>query len=162
MVKVSSNGKETILKADRNLFSIMALISQSRNLGMKTVLSHPLGPSPWALATSAGTLRKTNKAVLGNTLEKLSQIADIIPSKSVCIIDAMSIVQKTKGGHTTFEELSAALFRRMLIEGGTSERIDVIFDVYREKSIKNIEREKRGANESLRFKNISGNHKIQQ
>ena len=26
----------------------------------------------------------------------------------------------------------------------------------------NIEREKRGANESLRFKNISGNHKIQQ
>ena len=77
----------------------MALISQSRNLDMKTVLSHPLEPIPWALATSAGTLRKTNTAVLGNTLEKLSQVADIIPSKSVCIIDVMSIVQKTKGGH---------------------------------------------------------------
>ena len=32
----------------------------------------------------------------------------------------------------------------ILREGATSKRIDVVFDVYRETSIKNTEREKRG------------------
>ncbi|KAG1655497.1 hypothetical protein GQR58_024494 [Nymphon striatum] len=50
---------ETILKANRNLFARMILIASSRNLDMREILSHPLGPVPWALATADGALRKT-------------------------------------------------------------------------------------------------------
>ena len=53
-----------ILKADKNLFGMMTVISQNRNLDMKEVLSHPLDPILWSLATSDGTLRKTNKGSL--------------------------------------------------------------------------------------------------
>ena len=66
--EIVQKDKKIMLKADKN-FGMMAAISQSRNLDMKGVLSHPLGPIPWSLATSDCTMRKTNKAVLSNSLE---------------------------------------------------------------------------------------------
>ena len=45
----TSMGKEIILKADKNLFSIMTTVAQSRQLDMKEILSHALEPTPWSL-----------------------------------------------------------------------------------------------------------------
>ena len=64
--KIKLNSFSTLKSKE---IGMMAAISQSRNLDMKEVLSHPLGPIPWSLATSDCTLRKTNKAVLSNSLE---------------------------------------------------------------------------------------------
>ena len=44
--KIVAKDKEIMLKAEKNLFGMMTVISQSRNLDMKEVLSHPLGPIP--------------------------------------------------------------------------------------------------------------------
>eukprot|EP00058_Branchiostoma_floridae_P000336 XP_002585824.1 hypothetical protein BRAFLDRAFT_111039 [Branchiostoma floridae] len=52
-VKAEKN-QEVILKADRRLFAQMIVIAESRNLKMREVLSHPLGPLPWSLATPDG------------------------------------------------------------------------------------------------------------
>ncbi len=65
-----SQGKQVVLKADRNLFGHMVIIAQSRDLPIKEVLMHPLGPLPWSLANGDGLLRKTNKAALARELEK--------------------------------------------------------------------------------------------
>jgi len=56
--KVITKGREKdiILHADRNLFGQMILGAQSRRLDIKDVLSHPLGPIPWSLATAGGSL----------------------------------------------------------------------------------------------------------
>ena len=104
--KIVAKDKVIMLKADKNLFGMMTVISQSRNLDMKEVLSHPLGPIPWSRATSDSTLRKTNKAVLSNNLEKESAPSEEIPENSACIIDAMRLVQKFKGNHKTFKEVA--------------------------------------------------------
>ena len=133
-----------MLKADKNLFGMMAVISHSRNLDMKEVLSHPLGSIPWSLATADGTLRKTNKAVLSNNLEKESTPSEEIPENSSCIIDAMSLVQKIKGKQKTFKEVAETLFRKAMSEKVSCNRVDLVFDVYKEKSIKNAERRNRG------------------
>ena len=61
-------GKETILRVNCNLFGTMVLASQSRDLNIKEVLSHPLGPIPWALATPEGLRRTTSKSTLANEL----------------------------------------------------------------------------------------------
>ena len=50
----------------------------------------------------------------------------------------------------------------ILREGATSKRIDVVFDVYRETSIKNREREKRGGYTGIEYRNIQPDHRIQQ
>ena len=56
-------GKDVILKADRRLFANMVLVATCRNLDMREVLKHPLGPLPWALSNCGGTLKKTNQSI---------------------------------------------------------------------------------------------------
>ena len=51
-------GQNVVLKADRNLFSQMILVAESRSVNMKDVLEYPLGPLPWALANADGSLLK--------------------------------------------------------------------------------------------------------
>ena len=109
--KIVAKDKEIMLKADKSLFRMMTVISQTRNLDMKEVLSHPLGLI-LVMATSDGTLRKTNKAVLSNNLEKESTPSEENPENSGCIIYAMSIVQKIKGKHKTFKEVAETLFHK--------------------------------------------------
>ena len=125
---------------------------------MKKVLSHPLGPMPWSLSSLDGTLQKTSK----DALEKLSPVVDEIPKEFVVIIDGMAMVRIVKGNHKTFKDVAEAIFKTTLIESGSSKRVDVVFDVYRDKSIKNAERQHRGCKEAPRYKNILRNHRIKQ
>jgi len=65
-----TGAKQVTVKADRDLFAKMILIGQTRELDMREVLSHPLGPIPWALVAPDGTLRKTKKTALAKRLKK--------------------------------------------------------------------------------------------
>ena len=57
--------------------------------------------------------------------------------------NAMSVVQKIKKNHKTFKEVAETLFRKAMSEKGSCNRVDLIFDVYKQKSIKNAERRNR-------------------
>ena len=160
---VKAGGAEVVLRADRNLFARMILIAESRKLSMKNVLAHPLGPVPWSLATSDGSLRKTTKSSLAKELQKLISPAETIPYPSACIIDGMSIVQKIKGDHKTFSDIANSIFCCILNEGRESDRIDIVFDTYRSESIKTAERNYRGFDAGgVLFKNIAPGHKVKQ
>ncbi|KAG0727608.1 hypothetical protein GWK47_034280 [Chionoecetes opilio] len=160
--KTKSSSKEVILKSDNKLFRHMILVASSRKLSMKEVLKHPLGPIPWSLANTDGTPKKTNKAALARKLEAKAAPAEDIERPSACIIDGMSVVQKLKGDKLTFEELADHMLASALRIGIGSERIDVVFDVYQQLSIKGAERTSRGAETGIRFTNIIPGHKIQQ
>ena len=94
-------------------------------------------------------------------LEKLVLPAETMPLPSVTIIDGMSLVQKMKGNDQTLSQLAESALTRILHEGSRSQRIDVVFDVYREDSIKNAER-KQGRASAVQFWNIAPGHRIQQ
>ena len=160
---VNVKGKELVLTVDRNLFAKMAVVAQSRNLNMKDVLRYELGPFPWSIATCDGSLRKTNKATLSNNLENMTVQAENVTENSSTIVDAMAIIQKTVGtvNGNTFSDIAKFLFHKILSEGTMSNRIDVIFDTYKDLSIKNIERSRRGT-ESVTFGNTLPGHKIKQ
>ena len=89
--------KETVLKADHNLFGHMVLIATSRKLDMRAVLEHPLGPLPWSLGNSDRTLKKTSKAFLTWQLERNVSFSDEIPQPSTCIIDGMALYRRLIG-----------------------------------------------------------------
>ena len=111
-------------------------MAESRNLLMSEVLSHPLGPLPWSLASPDGNIRKTNKAALGNHLKKNYQPLDNVPRNSAIIFDGMSIVQKIHGEQKTFGNLADSILSLVLRESAPFDRIDIVFDTYRENSIK--------------------------
>ena len=100
---VTVSGRETILRATCNLFGTMVLANQSRDLNIKQVLSHPLGPILWVLATPEG-LRTTSKSTLANDLIKLSTTTEEIPRPSATVIDGTAIVQKVNGNKKTLED----------------------------------------------------------
>ena len=156
----SGENREIALKADNRVFGHMLLVAQNRKLNMKDVLSYPLGPKPWALANGDGTLKKTGKATLGKHLEK--EIANVeLPSRPrATIVDAMGIVQMVHGENLTFEELSHVILKKVLNDGWGSGRIDVVFDLYQEQSIKAAERTNRGSRHGVVFSQIKPGHCI--
>ena len=159
----SKTAKDVVLKAERNLFSHMILVAESRQVNMKDVLAHPLGPLPMALANPDGTLRKTNKAALARELEKNASAANEILPPSATMIDGMAMVQKLNASNKTFEQVAELAFSHLTHEGSQSKRIDVVFDVYRRNSTKQAERVNRGADgNALQYKNLAGGHHVQQ
>ena len=157
-----STHKETVLKADHKLFGQMVLIATSRKLDMRSVLAHPLGPLPWSLGNCDGTLKKTSKSTLARQREKNVSLAEAIPQPSTCIIDGMNLVQKVHSENKTFAEVSDAIFMWALHTGTESSRIDVVFDVYLDESVKNAERVNRGSDSGILFSNIVAGHKVKQ
>ena len=132
----------------------MIIIAESRNLQMQDVLKHPLGPLPASLACNNGFPRKTNKAQLGKELEKLIQATEEVARPSAYLIDGMALVQKLKVDHLTFGEIADTILSRVLREGESNNRVDVVFDVYRDISIKSAERFLRGESDAVTFKNL--------
>lgn len=142
--EVKASGCTIILKADRSLFGRIIVMAQSRSLQMENVLSHPLGPLPWALSTPDGLLRKTNKAALATSLQKNVSVAEKLPENTASVIDGMNLVQRVKGDEACFGDVAKIVFSMALSEGRQSSRIDVVFDTYKDNSIKNCERSLRG------------------
>ena len=108
--EVKSCGRVIILKADRSLFGRIIVMAQGRNLKMEDILSHPLGPLPWALSTHDGLLRKTNKATLARPLQKNVAVAEQFPGNSASVVDGMKLVQRVKGDQATFGDDTVSAF----------------------------------------------------
>ncbi|KAK3747382.1 hypothetical protein QZH41_002637 [Actinostola sp. cb2023] len=148
----------------KSLFGRIIIIGQNRKIEIRQLLQYSLGPLPWALATIEGFPRKTNKAVLATALQKDVQLADGLPPNSAIIIDGTSLVQKLSigGGQTTFAMVASSLLTNVLHEGFQSNRIDVVFDTYRDVSIKNAERTMRGEVAGVHLSDISATQLVKQ
>ena len=86
-----------IVRADKKLFAKMIVIAETRKFSLSSVLSHPLRPLPWALASADGSLRKTSKSALEKELQKDVPAVESIPQPSAYIIDGMAMIQRLKG-----------------------------------------------------------------
>ncbi|KAG5860798.1 hypothetical protein JTB14_031795 [Gonioctena quinquepunctata] len=69
---------------------------------MRIVFSHPLGPLPWALAATDGTIKKTNIPKLFKLLSENCPPADVIPENAANIIDEIPSVQQRVEVPNTF------------------------------------------------------------
>jgi len=94
--QVLTKDQSITLKVDRSLFGRIIVIAQEQSLQMDTILSHPLGPLPWAFSTPDGLLRKTNKASLASLLQRNVKFSEEVPVNSAAVIDGMSLVQRLK------------------------------------------------------------------
>ena len=84
---------------------------------MDYILSHPLGPLPWALASPDSLLRKNNKATLAKALQKNVPVVEEYPNNAANVLDGMNIVQRVKGDQPTFGDVSMTIFMMALREG---------------------------------------------
>lgn len=137
----------------------MLLIANSKRMNIEEVLQHPLGPLPWSLANSDGSLKKTNKSALARHFEKQAPSTDNVTLPSATIVDGMASWTRCKGtDNWTFAQIRAS------VKDGTTTFTCVwsrrCHHVYWEMSIKNAERAKRGADSGIDFSKIIAAHKV--
>ena len=65
-------------------------------------------------------------------MEKQVSPANVIPKPSACITDAMALLHKISVEKETFGYLTKIIFASALKDGTSSDRIDIIFYVYKD------------------------------
>ena len=131
------------IKSHSNMFGQLALIMQTRDIDLRKLFEYPVCPYLWSLGGLMGELRKTNKASLLHTLGKYVTPDDTVEGNVVTVLDGMALIQTAKTAGQTFGDLSDTLLRTVLFLRKDSKRIDLVFDVYCDQSIKNAERLRR-------------------
>ena len=156
----SPNEKVISIDADRNLFGRLLIVANSREVNLREVLAYELSPVPLSLAHCDGSLRKTTKSVFMHVLEEKVCVSARLPvepqdKKSIHLIDGMALVQMMKsGGSSKFGELANkfyAIATESLLQNGC-DRVDIVFDQYRDMSIKSHEHSRRGSSSALEVK----------
>ena len=139
-----SKNKVTSIESSKDLFSKTSHIAQSRNIKIRDLFAFPLKAVPLLFAEIDQTLKKTPQfAQRLHKLEAYVTPVKDVPLNSAMIIDAMALFCQIRTSKMTFDEFVMKLLRHVLSIGQNSERIDVIFDAYRDSSVTDIERNRR-------------------
>lgn len=150
--KVKITGKDVMIKADRNLFTRLLVVAQKRSMDLRNVFEYSLGPLPWSPASADGSLCKTDKSKLLESLTKDIEPAEDVPPTAAIIVDGMAVLQSLKQVPETFEELALAVFHHAVPKRSIARRVDFVTDRYPEISIKHLERSKRASEGVVKVK----------
>ena len=156
--KIASKDKAKVqvLKEDCALFSRLYIASQNRNGDLDNFFKYENQPWPPSLA-QAGNLHAEQKADLIKCVEPINNAKP--PVLDVIILDGAVVVQMLSTGTMhTFEEYAQVVFLPYVLKQIDSvERVDVVWDAYKEDSLKKATREKRGSGQRRK---VSANTRI--
>lgn len=147
LVKTTTKQAEKVasLKSDCALFSHLYIACQSRDGNLEEFFKHENQPWPPTLA-HMGKLRQGQKSDLVTCMESLSKPSSNIPLVDVTILDGAVVVQMLSPGTAiTFQEYADYVFLPYVTKQlDQVKRVDVVWDVYQDDSLKSTTREKRG------------------
>ena len=114
---------------------------------------------PWALAEPSGGWKKTLKTSLLHKIESKVEPLESLHGQQVLIIDDMTY---SKVYNKTLYQFAMYLLSKTLAAGKKANCTAVVFDNYRNASIKNVERDRRSSGNQLLFKTIVSSAVIKQ
>ena len=123
------------------------MLSTDHELDLQKILAYPLSPIPWALATPDGLPTKTDKSVSMHKLESPAALADATSNTNTLkevIIDGNALLHSLKNIPETFGQLTEKIFHLL----AQAECIHFVTDSYNVKSIKCLERMRRGSSQT--------------
>ena len=137
------------MKADRNVLRrLITSYEAGRSVDLSSVLKHELLPVPVSPAEMNGTLRTGNKSELANVMTEDINCPETIQrhaTSSFLIIDGQALVVALgkPDAAVTFGDLADTYVKSVLKAGSEYHRIDVVFDRYRDETIKGTTRTRR-------------------
>ena len=137
-MKLTASTKKVLeLTAERNIFGQLVTMSESNNIDLEKVLSYPLSPVSWSLATADGAPAKTDKAKLLHYLENGMETKENPDSEGVTyIIDGNALLHSLTELPTSFDQVAEKVFNAL----PKVERVDFVTDSYHADSIKAVEK----------------------
>ena len=139
------NKPQKQLKQDCVLFSNLFIMCQTRQLDLDEFFKHENQTSPPALSTD-GELYKGTKSDMVTILKDACKIPpqDIQPNTDVLLIDGSMLVHANSPKTETFSEYAKTFAKKISDSTKKHMRVDVIFDQYRNGSLKSHTRSLRG------------------
>ncbi len=144
-----SKDQKHVMKADRSVLQrLITAFEAGRPVDMPSILEHELMPVPLSIAELNGTLRTGNKSILADLLTEGIDCPETIElhDQSAClIIDGQALVVAIGKpiNAENFGDLSDVFVKSVLQTGSKYKRIDIVFDRYRDMSIKSSTRARR-------------------
>ena len=130
-----------------------------RGYTVDELLQHEITNSAFFVMDENGYLRKSTKSQLGTELLKLCPLIDKKgpenpPQTHAIVIDFMALVRKVPLKKLdppvkTFHDFAIALTSMIIKAGYNNDEIHIVFDTYREDSIKNGERDRRAKSKEM-------------
>ena len=138
--------KVQVLREDCSLFSRLYIACQNRDGNLEDFFTYENQPWPPSLS-ELGQLRRGVKADLIKLLPNATSQSPTQPKVDVVILDGAVIVQMLEPRTArTFNEYATTVFAPYILKHlETATRVDLVWDVYHEDSLKISLREKRGA-----------------
>lgn len=147
-IRSTSNLKTKLinLKNDCRLFSRLYIGSQNRDGDLDDFFSHENQPYPPSISLNGG-LRLGTKSELLDCLEKVSDSLPAEPKVTALVVDGAALIRILKPGlNTTFKEYANEVLLRQIHRWlQTYDQVDVVWDVYRQSSLKAATRDSRGS-----------------
>ena len=152
-----ARGKISCLQADRELFSRLYISCQSHEGDLEDFFSHENQPWPPALA-DCNQMRQTNKSELLAVLEKVAPRLADTPNTDTKIIDGAALVHLLDPKKSwqpivvkTYQHYADKVFLPYLQrELQSCQRLDVVWDIYTDNSLKAYTRQCRGSGDALK------------
>lgn len=149
----NKSNKEIKVTAQRNIYGQLIMLAVEHQIDLRKLMSYPLGPIPWTLATSDGSMVKTNKAVLLHKLECHGSNVNASENGNISthIIDGNVMLHSLISIPETFGQLAKTVFLCL----PKVQVVHFVTDSYKEKSIKCTERIRRGTSDTITLKGRS-------
>lgn len=152
--------KNLTVEVNRNILAKLLAYSAKaeRAIDFEKALEYPLCPVPLSLANPDGSRRMTSKSQLTQILLSYcdkSPEDSRLPcetSSSAYLVDLLALIRTISGCFETYRHLAAAIVD-MLPTGYA--RIDIVADTYRDNSLKDTERTKRGTSSKILIQSAS-------
>ena len=144
---VTSNAKENIisLKSDRRLYSNLFIACQSREGDLDSFLAHENHAYPVSLSEYGRLRTRNSKSDFLDCLNNYGDPSEEVPAVDMTVIDGATLLNMNPPfGELRFREYCNELKDKLSIIGRGFTRMDAVFDVYKEGSLKSQTLEKRG------------------
>ena len=140
----TGNNAIAALKGSRDLMGRLLVLATKRELDMEHVLKYPLSPVPLTMATPDEVITKTDKSTLFDIFEKKVEEHGSPEKASVYIIDGQFLLHSLPPNlPPTYGGLARVVLSQCL--RSRARIIHIVFDNYPQPSIKDSERDRRGA-----------------
>ena len=127
---------------ERNLYGRLLCVALVESIDISLVRTYPITPVPLSICHIDGTMVSTSKHKLVAPLEK--RICSLQPEHVDChVLDGMFFLRTINIFPSSYGRLSEIILKKLCAL--KSSRIDLVFDSYTYPSIKDLERDQRGA-----------------
>ena len=156
--------ERVLLQSSSDLFIRLVIVSRSRSLDLRQLLSYSLTPIPASISTVDGLNVKTTKANLMHAMEDDVPGCRVnsVPPESALLFDGMALIQGTRDGSGTFLQYADRILVKAVRQCTSMRctRMDFVTDRYPETSIKDCEHIRREASSAQRTEITRGDQKL--